>query len=55
MFKLLPNIKSTLNYLKKINKILLNWRNFAKSGHTGILPNGADSGELPLEQIAKPT
>ena len=34
-FKFLPNTKSTLNYFKKINKIVLNCQNFPKSGHTG--------------------
>ena len=38
-FTTLPNIKYTFQMLPKISKFLLNWRNFAKSGHTANGPN----------------
>ena len=36
MFKILPNTKLTLKRRPKGFKIWSNWRNFAKSGHTGV-------------------
>ena len=35
-FTTLPNIKFTFTMLSRISKFLLNWRIFAKSGHTGF-------------------
>ena len=36
-FKILPNTKLMLNFLAKDIRMYPKWRNFTKSGHTGIL------------------